>query len=153
MTATATATEAIYNGTYTLTNATGEHKTFKVKTQKDDASFAPGKRIVQLMTGSDNEQSFTGFGFVDGEKINTWKSKKGNGKPSAFEYFAWLLPRAAAALIDFEGETVDASFVAGGREYRVQLSKRCLRCNRKLTTPESIDRGYGAECAAALGML
>ena len=29
---------------------------------------------------------------------------------------------------------------------------RCLRCHRRLTVPESIERGYGPECAEILGI-
>jgi hypothetical protein len=36
--------------------------------------------------------------------------------------------------------------------YTVQLSKRCLRCNRTLTTPESLERGIGPECANIMGI-
>lgn len=34
-----------------------------------------------------------------------------------------------------------------GHQYAVMLSKRCVRCNRKLTNPESIKAGIGPECA------
>jgi hypothetical protein len=33
------------------------------------------------------------------------------------------------------------------RGYRIHLEGRCLRCNRPLTTPESIRRGIGPICA------
>lgn len=139
----------LFNGTYTITNEAGVHKTFTVKTQKDSARFAAGKRIVALLTGSDNETSYTGFGFAhDDGRISVWNKKR----TPAFNYFAFLLPKAAQALVGSEGVEVEGEFEAKGRTYRVQLSKRCLRCNRKLTTPESIERGYGAECAKALGM-
>jgi hypothetical protein len=46
----------VFNGTYTITSPTGEHRTFRIKTQKDDARFAPGKRTIALLTGSDNDR-------------------------------------------------------------------------------------------------
>ena len=143
----------IFNGTYTITNEAGEHRTVRVKTQKEDAKFAPGERIVQLLTGRDNENDYTGFGFVKDDKVNVWRSKQGNGKMSAFDWLAYLLPKAAQALVGSEGVEVEGNIEAAGRKYNVLLSKSCLRCNRKLTTPESIRRGYGEECASRLGLV
>lgn len=54
----------MFNGFYTITSPTGEHRTFQVKTQSEDAPFAAGKRIVMMLTGEDNEEDYTGFGFV-----------------------------------------------------------------------------------------
>jgi len=143
MTATAIET-TIYNGEYTITNAKGEHKTLKVKRQKDDARFAPGERIVQLLTGSDNEFNYTGFGFVKADgKINVWRKKQGR----MMNYLAVLLTAAFAAIEASDSETVEVPFEFSGHSYTVLLSKRCLRCNRKLTNPESIRLGIGPECA------
>ena len=144
MTMTAT---AIFNGTYTLTNvATGDYKTLRVRTQKADARFAAGKRIAALLSGPDNNTSYTGFAFVDDASIRVWGKKRAADGKGAFEYYANLLPKASEALIGAEGLEVDGTFTAAGREYRVQLSKKCLVCNRKLTTPESINRGMGPRC-------
>ncbi len=44
-----------HNGKFTIKSLrTGEHRTFQVRTQPDDAGFAPGKRILYLLIGSDN---------------------------------------------------------------------------------------------------
>ena len=64
---------ATFNGIYTVTNKeTGEHRTFAVRTQKEDAKFAPGERIVALLTGPNNEDDYTGFGFVTPAGIIVW---------------------------------------------------------------------------------
>src|SRR5688572_23093574 len=53
-----------YHGEITAYNpATGQHRTFKVSTVRGDGGLA-GKRIIALLTGSDNENDYTGFGFV-----------------------------------------------------------------------------------------
>ena len=53
----------IPNGEITLTNReTGEHRTFRIRTNKEDARFAPGERVIALLTGPDNTTSYTGFG-------------------------------------------------------------------------------------------
>jgi len=144
----------LFNGTYTLVNEEGVHKTFLVKTQKKDARFAAGERMVSLLTGTDNESSYKGFAFVkDDDRILVWRKKRGNGKMSAFDYFAYLLPKAAQSLIGEEGEELEGEFEVNGRKYKVLLSKKCMYCNRKLTTPESIRRGVGPECAKMNGLV
>ena len=41
-----------HNGTITIHNPkTGDHRTFQIKTQPADAKFAPGRRVVSLLTG------------------------------------------------------------------------------------------------------
>jgi hypothetical protein len=161
MTATAPTTVNAFNGTYTIQNkATGEHRTFAIRTQPADAKFAPNARVVSLMTGPDNESSYTGFGFLDSwtakdvddveERtwvVKVWKSKRGqDGKLSPFEHYARILANAINTLAgDAETLTGDVSYME--RQYTVQLAKRCMKCNRKLTTPASIAAGIGPECA------
>ena len=159
MTATAqptTSTLESFNGTYTFENtATGKHRTLRIKTQRPDANFAPGARILSLMSGTDNETHYTNFAFVQSNnKVNVWKSKRGNGKKSAFEFYAALIAKAAQALnAGTDQEEIAGEFSFCDRTYKVTLAKRCLACNRKLTNPESLSRGFGPECAARLGLV
>jgi hypothetical protein len=154
MTATVKLAPIGFNGIYTLTNVqTGEHRTFSVRTQKDDAKFAPGSRIVALLTGPNNEEDYTGFGFVNDRGVHVWKSKRGDaGKPSAFDHYAAIVYRALTFLKG-NGEVLTGEIGYMGRRYTVQLAKRCLACNKRLTNPTSIARGYGDDCAAKLGIL
>jgi hypothetical protein len=138
----------LYNGTYTLTNvATGEHRTFKIATQSADSRFAPGERVLSLLTGSNNETDYTGFAFVgNNDAIRVWRSKRGpDGKKSAYEYYACLISKVKVA--PNENEDVNVAVEMCGRKYEVMVSKRCIRCNRKLTSPESIRTGIGPICA------
>ena len=147
----ATDSPVIFNGTYTIENVlTGEYRTLRIKTQKADASFAPSARILSVLTGPDNEASYTSFAFVREGKAIVWNSKRGqHGKRSNFEGYAFMLEKAIAALAT---EADDGAFNIGERDYKVTRSKRCLSCNRKLTTPESLARGFGPECAARIGL-
>lgn len=142
-------TTVIHNGTYTLINEGGVHRTFAIKTQDKDAKFAPGERTVGLLSGTDNERSYTGFGFVKEDRIIVWKSKRGeNGTMSAYEWYAEMLVNAAKAIADLQDqEEPEAEFIVRGNRYKVMVSKRCMKCNRKLTTPESIRMGIGPVCA------
>jgi len=130
----------ISNGFLTVKNeTTGQHRTFRVRTQKEDAKFAPGMRIVALLTGPDNTSDYRGFGFVlDNGWISLWKKNK----TTHFEGLAKAVRLASKAI-----EKGESSFTTQKAAYSVQLSKRCLRCNRTLTTPESLERGLGPECA------
>lgn len=129
----------VFNGRYTIESTkTGEHRTFWIRTQAADAKFAPGKRIVSLLSGSENDDpdSYTGFAFIDEQGIHVWTSKRGSGK--LFEQYAETLWPLA----------LDGAFSPWvERGYRLHLEGRCLRCNRVLTTPESVRMGIGPICA------
>jgi hypothetical protein len=126
-----------HNGMVTVRNpVTGGHRTFRIATQPDDADFAPGERIVSLLTGPDrdNPLHWTGFAFVRDEGMaRVWSRLRGAGdRPSEWESFARML-------------TYPESYARRhGLEYMVQAA--CLRCNRPLTRPDSIVSGYGPEC-------
>lgn len=129
----------LHNGVYTVKNRkTGEYRTFRVKTQKKDASFAPGQRVIGLLTGSNNESDYTGFGFVSDAGVAVWTKKRGDGvTKSAWEWYAemvWTLG-------------VDAGLSPFAEQYTMELAGQCCICNRMLTTPESIKAGIGPVCA------
>lgn len=133
---------AIKTGTWTIENtASGEHRTFRITRRKaEDASFAPGKRIVELMTGSDNENSYTGFGFAEANTIRVWSSKRGQDKPASFDFFASMLG-------DLMGGENRMGIDWAAKGYELRGEARCCVCGRKLTTPESLDAGIGPVCA------
>jgi hypothetical protein len=125
----------IFNGFYTIhSRATGEHRTFRLHTQADDAEFAAGKRILGLLTGSDNENDYTGFAFVDDQGVRVWSKKRGDGLWEQYAEMLWSL-------------ALDAGFSPWAKNYSLMLDGRCGRCNRRLTTPESIRTGIGPICA------
>jgi len=136
----------LFNGTYTFQNTeTKEHRTFCIKTQKQDAEFAPGSRIVSLMTGTDNEKSYTGFAFIKKDRIYIWRSRRGN---KHYRFYARLLEKAIPVLDSAPTRSeINGNIELCERKYSVKVAKKCAVCNRKLTSPESIARGVGPECA------
>lgn len=121
---------ARYNGRVTILNPeTGGHRTFRIRTKSERASFAPGKRIVELLTGPDNGSDYQPFAFVgDNGRVIVWRKKRGG----AFDTFADMLNRPLA------WET------SRGLEYSFEV--KCRRCNRDLTDPTSIELGIGPVC-------
>lgn len=129
----------IFNGKYTIRNREdGKHRTLEISTQAADAKFAPGERVVALLTGPDNTADYTGFGFVNENGIHVWKSKRGQvGKKSEWEWYAEILWSLA----------LDGGFSPYADRYEFLSEGRCIKCNRSLTTPESILSGIGPVCA------
>lgn len=125
----------IPNGMYTLIFPDGWHKTFRISTQPLKSKFAPGKRIIRILIGPRNTEDYEPFAFVDDEGIHVWKSKRG---PKLLKYaeIIWLLATGQDVVGD-DGEVLP---------FELEVSKRCLKCNRELTTPESLERGIGPEC-------
>ena len=112
----------VHPGVYTVESATGR-RTFKVEVQASDAKFAAGQVIISYLSGADNDSDYTGFGFIVGSTVRPWKR---------YAEATELLGFASLLMADPEAALV---------------SKNCARCNRTLTTPESIRLGYGPECA------
>ncbi len=141
-TATAPAPIAIQNGTYTIRNRhTGDYRTFRLRTQKEEARFAPGERILSLLTGSDNENSYTGIGFVRDRELRTWSRVAGTQFTTLGQMFMLVVLNEVAPA-KLGGSWQD--------HYEVMHAGTCVRCNRKLTRPESIESGIGPECASRM---
>ncbi|MBW2672169.1 MAG: hypothetical protein JRD89_01975 [Deltaproteobacteria bacterium] len=123
-----------HNGEITMENPeTGKHRTIRIKTQKDDDNFAPGERIAYLLNGHNNERDYLPFAFVKTNgRVIVWKKFRGDEQPSSYEKLATMI----ADPVRFEE-----------RGIRYLFSTSCRRCNRLLTTPESIQNGIGPTCA------
>jgi hypothetical protein len=119
---------ATHNGCITAYNpATGQHRTFKITTQADDAKFAPGQRIVSLLSGQDNEGDYRGFGFVVDGQVVLWRKYQDS---ASFRWYRRFLNNPAAYPV-----------------VEVNYEGRCRKCDRLLTTPESCALGIGPVCA------
>lgn len=114
------------DGTVTVVLKSGKHFTYHIETVKRGS--LEGKRIVSLLVGPDNNRSYKGFGFVHehGLGISLWRK----ASTEAFVKHRKILLGQAADHVE--------QFLQSGK---------CSRCGRKLTTPESIKRGMGPECA------
>lgn len=136
---------ARHDGKITLVSPrTGEHRTFRIRTVRRGP--LAGSRVVEILSGPDNESSYSGFAFIsDGRASNAypsgtvtvWKRYRGDegGKPSLHEQYADLLNRMA---------------YWGGRGVEYLISLQCRRCGRDLTHPESIADGLGPICRERL---
>lgn len=121
---------ATHNGCITIrSKATGEHRTVRVKTQSNDSSFFPGRRLVELLEGPDNESSYRAFGYLTAGPVGIvlWRKHRDS------KFYLWLV----SFLLDPD------SFLD---RVEVNFEGRCRRCNRKLTTPESVRLGIGPVC-------
>lgn len=118
------------NATFTVQNPRGDHYTFKVRKPK---SAMP--HFISLLTGPDNETSFTYIGMVfpDSGEVKTTRASKltPNSVPVRVAAFALRCVWGTQTL------------PVG---YQIRHEGKCGCCGRKLTTPESLDRGIGPEC-------
>lgn len=114
------------NGLFTLTFPCGTHKTIRIHTQQ--LGNMAGKRILSLLIGPQNTDDFEGIAELTPAGVWVWKRWKGK-KPDEYAQLLWSL---------MKGEELEG--------HSVLVSKKCMRCNRPLSTPESIERGIGPEC-------
>jgi Family of unknown function (DUF6011) len=129
------------NATITLESIkTGVHYTYKVRESKavENSTKAP-VHFVSLLTGPDNENDFKYLGLIVPNRylLTITKASKlstGSAPVLAFNYF-WSRPDGAIP-----------------SQLAVYHSGRCGRCNRTLTTPESITRGIGPDCSELMGL-
>lgn len=129
----------ILDGTYTLVFGDGEYRTLKVKTQPADASFKPGTQLISYLNGPDNWSNYKSFGEIKrGNYLHVWLKYQTDGMGTVID--------AAEALLAGPESMID-----GLKAYGLQSGK-CGICGRKLTVPESIERGIGPECWGKLGL-
>jgi hypothetical protein len=120
-----------HNGEITmLSTKTGEHRTIRIRTMPNDSSFAPGARIAELLVGPDNTSDYRSFAFVNSDSVVVFRKHLGT-------MFEKLVP-----LISTPEKYVEKGLI----EY--SFSGRCRKCNRLLTTPDSIANGIGPVCAS-----
>ena len=129
MTTTAIQTASlVHDGYFTVADGK-QHRTFRIHTQPQDAAFAPGKTIIAYLAGSDNTSDYINFAFVGNERIFPWKRFT-----TGYDHIL-----AAARYL------VQGNHEQAGKMY-AQASGNCYRCNRLLTTPESVAAGLGPYC-------
>lgn len=121
-----------HSGTVTLLNpVTGNHRTFRVRAVPKDSDWAPGERVLGLLTGPDNTHDYTNFAFVKADRVIVWKRLRGG----VYDTYATMLANPEP-------------WEARGVEYNWR-NVRCRCCNRPLTTPESKEDGIGPKCKKA----
>jgi hypothetical protein len=118
------------NALFTVSNPQGTRYTFRIRKPKPDMPF-----FVSLLTGPDNESSYTYLGIyvpqIQAIRLTSKSRYTEDSLPVKVLRWAVKLPKLP------EG-------------YAIQHEGRCCRCGRTLTVPESIDAGIGPECAGLL---
>lgn len=122
------------NATITLESLkSGKHFTFKVKKAKKDDEKSPF--FVSVLSGPDNNSSYSYVGVITSDKKNFKLTQKSKVSSDAISYKAFNF---------FFLQLINGKIHS---DLRVYHSGTCGRCGRKLTTPDSINRGIGPECA------
>jgi len=118
------------NATFTFKSVrTGTHFTYKTK----EIENSPGKFFVMWLCGSDNESDYAYLGMINANNFFLTKGSKAGKDSKVFQAFDWTYKALNQGVLNGQVEI----FHEG----------RCCRCNRKLTTPDSIESGIGPECA------
>jgi len=118
------------NSTFTILNDdTGVRYTYKVKKAKDVELF-----FVSYLAGNDNTSDYNYMGIINKAK-NYMLTKKSRVKTESIvnKAFAWLWN-----LTKTDGHFPDS--------FHFYHEGRCGRCGRKLTTPSSVESGFGPIC-------
>lgn len=96
-----------------------------------------GARFVKVMTGPDNQNSYTHIGHINEHREfrldGSSRISAGAPSVSAWRWF-WSAVRTQSNKLD---------------QCEVWHDGRCSRCGRRLTVPESVSSGIGPVCAAA----
>lgn len=117
----------IPDGIYTVVRGE-QYRTFRVKTANN--GNLQGKRIVEYLSGADNDNDFTGFAFLNGKQISLWTRYRNS---------------AGSILLSF-ASYLGSDWKSAGEAYAIRSGK-CYRCGHTLTVPTSLHRGLGPECA------
>lgn len=116
-----------------VSKATGSRFTYKVTAPKD---AAPGScfYFVSVLTGADNEGSYTYAGILNARGFKTTPKSKISADAPSVKGFDWLIK----SLMLNPANLGAVEFWHDGK---------CGRCGRALTVPESVASGIGPVCA------
>lgn len=124
---------SIFNGTYTLLNTnTKTHKVLQIRTVTKNGDMK-GKRIIYLKD-KNAKYGWKGFAFLDGEMYSIWK--KYRSEP--------IHDKILSCFVDLTLNPTTSKYLGSGME--MKASGSCIKCNRKLTDPISIQKGIGPHC-------
>jgi hypothetical protein len=119
----------VADGYYTVVGPKGGHRTLRITTIDDNGT----KQWLAYLSGADNVGDYKSIGFVNGNEVSLFSKYVGQ--------YADIM--AAARFLVKNVDKLDEC----GRQYAIRSGK-CYRCNRLLTTPESVARGLGPICAS-----
>ena len=125
----------IPTGTFTVQSPSGEHRTFRIGKPKKQGE----PRFIGLLTGPDNTASYSGFALIgdDNRTIRVFNKCRGTREnPTKWETYACMLEVML---------TTDENWYTE-KDMTIKGSRKCARCGRKLTEPESLRAGIGPVC-------
>jgi hypothetical protein len=126
--------------TFTLVSKkTGARYTYRITRKEGEWKGQPTLRhFVGVLTGSDNESSYSYLGFFRPESgyIHGGEKAKVQASAPSAQAFNW-----------FQGAILSTGGAKALTQADFYHSGRCGRCGRQLTVPASIESGLGPECA------
>lgn len=132
------------NATFTIDTPDAGHRTYRVRHKPAEGRWKECW-FVDLLTGSDNETSYSYIGKLDdftGQLVLTAKSKM-----DATSFAVRLLNRVLARVWADDHQAFES------KGFKLHHEGTCGRCGRKLTVPESIESGFGPECVKKAGLV
>jgi hypothetical protein len=129
------------DATVTIVNErTGNRFTFEVKAPKEDREGRPLSpeqarlHFVRVLIGPDNTSQYAYLGLIrDRASYEHGRKSRITPDASSARVMSWVFPRLVAGTLP--------------EHIRIYHEGSCGRCGRKLTVPESVERGLGPECA------
>jgi hypothetical protein len=122
--------EAIY--TVTGDSFKNQYRTIRIRSANFNGS---PKTVVYYLSGSDNEENYTGCAFIENGQVRVWNRYKGT-----------IIGEEIKMAVSAVAKDPKAAGIAYAR-----VSGKCCVCNRTLTTPESIEAGIGPICKEKSG--
>lgn len=122
-----------HNGTVTVTSLrTGEHRTLRIRTEewadRDNPEVKNEVRTVGLLSGPDNTSDYRNFALIGNDcRVILFKKHRGS------QIFEWLAKFVHNPVLFMD-------------QVEINFEGRCRKCNRPLTTPESVASGIGPVC-------
>lgn len=137
--------------TFTVSNGNDRHFTYHIYKVQDGNRSPHPTYFLKVLKGPDNVNSYAYMGMlelpVDGNvaepKIKLTAKSKFTNESKATKVARWTL-RAI-----WQVKQGRYQMPAG---YSIKHCGRCGRCKAKLTTPESLDTGFGPGCAELVGV-
>jgi len=123
-------------GFFTVIGPKGGHRTLKIQDTEDGSN----RQWLSYLCGPVNTADYKSVGFI-----------MPSGEVRLFRKYDGMYPDILAAARFLVKSARNGTVNELGKQYAA-MSGNCWRCDRVLTTPESIERGIGPVCADKIGM-